>query len=1064
MVSRFFIDRPIFAWILAISIMLAGALCLRNLPVSQYPDIAPPMVRVAATYPGATAQVIENSVTQILEQELKGLQNLLYFNATSSSSGEAEIMLAFEQGTDPELAQIQVQNKVNQMSYRLPRAVQQNGLSVTTLQNSFLMVAVFYDKTAQRSDTDISDWMSNHIVDSISRVPGVGTVRAFGSPYAMRIWLQPHQLNNFALMPSDIISAIEAQNTEVPVGELGARPTSGEQQLNVTVTALSRLQTPQEFRDIVIKTRPDGGLVRLGDVARIEVGSENYSSTSRLNGLPASGLAIMLAPSANALATAEQVKTRVQQLSASFPQGIAVIYPEDATRFVKRSIKDVVHTLLEAVLLVVLVMFLFLQNWRATLIPAITVPVVLLGTFGVLALCGFSINTLTLFGMVLAIGLLVDDAIVVVENTERLMAEEGLDARTATQKSMREITGALIGIALVLGAFFLPMAFFSGSVGAIYRQFSVTLVAAMMLSVIVAITLTPALCAALLKPHSLKPHSLKTSDTKKTQPSSVAHKLAEKFNHRFNRIQQQYHQKVSHMLSRPTRFVVIYGLIIAGVCFGYLRLPTAFIPEEDQGTVMVRYMLPPGATYTRTAAVVKEIEQYFLTQETEVVDAIYTVSGFSFSGAGQNAGVAFVSLKDWSQREGEHNSTQALAQRATGELSKLRDARVFAMVLPPIEGLGETNGFELWLQDISGLGHKKLTEHALGLVEKISENTQFQYADAEGSAPSPQLRIDIDQPKASALGLDLNDVNNTLNAAWGGVYVNDFIHQGRVKKVMVQADAAYRSAPDDLNDWFVRGNKNTMTPFAAFATTRWDSGPTQLRRFNGLPAIQITGAGTPGVSSGTVMQAVETQAAAISGTQYQWSGLSYQDKLSSGQAPLLYAASILFVFLCLAALYESWVIPLSVLLVIPLGVLGAVLGISLMGTSRDIFFQVGMLTTMALCAKNAILIVEFAEASLAQGKDLYAAAIHAASQRLRPIVMTSLAFGAGVLPLLFAQGPGAAGQNAIGASVLGGVISATLLTIFFVPLAYVCVANIRAYWARPAKEFSINSPANTDAI
>jgi len=1028
MVSRFFISHPIFAWILAIAIMLFGLVCLRSLPVSQYPDIAPPMVRVATVYPGATANVIENSVTQILEQELKGIHNLLYFTSTSSSSGEAEILLAFQQGTDPDAAQLQVQNKVNQMSYRLPRAVQQNGLNVTTLQNSFLMVAVFYDKSGKRSDTDIADWMNNHIIDSLSREPGVGTVRAFGSPYAMRIWLQPHKLNSFGLIPGDIINAIETQNTEVPVGELGARPSTDEQQLNVTVTALSRLKTPEEFRNIVIKARADGGVVRLGDVARVEIGNENYSTTSRLNGLPASGLAIMLAPGANALDTAKNVKARIQQLSRTFPGGIDVVYPEDATRFVKRSIHDVVKTLVEAVVLVVLVMLLFLQNWRTTLIPAITVPVVLLGTFGVLAVLGFSINTLTLFGMVLAIGLLVDDAIVVVENTQRIMAEKHVDAKTATQQSMREITSALIGITLVLGAFFLPMAFFPGSVGAIYRQFSITLVASMVLSALVALTLTPALCVALLK--------------KDAELTSINNSVfANKFNHYFSRLLHKYQYIIAIIFARPFRFIVIYAAIILCVCLGYSRLPTAFIPEEDQGTVMVRYSLPQGATYARTAKVVKDIEHYFMTREKAVVDNIYTLSGFSFSGSGQNAGVAFVALKDWSERKGEERSAHAIAQRATQALNTLRDAKVFAMVLPPIDGLGEASGFELWLQDIAGIGHARLAEAALALTESLGNDPKIQYVDAEGNSPSPQLRIDIDQTKAVALGLDLNDVNNTLNAAWGGVYVNDFIHQGRIKKVMVQADAEYRSSPDNINEWFVRGSNGAMTPFAAIASHHWDSGPTQLRRFNGLPAIQIMGAGLPDIGSGVVMDEVEKQANTIADTQYQWSGLSYQEKISSGQAPLLYAISIVFVFLCLAALYESWVIPFSVLLVIPLGIAGAVTAAILIGLNRDIFFQVGMLTTMALSAKNAILIVEFAETSVAQGTDKLAAVIHAASQRLRPILMTSLAFGAGVLPLVFAQGPGAAAQNAIGISVLDGVITATVLAIFFVPLGYICLSK-----------------------
>ncbi|MEN0035909.1 MAG: multidrug efflux RND transporter permease subunit [Cellvibrio sp.] len=1030
MVSRFFIERPVFAWVFAIVIMLAGLLGLRHLSVAQYPNIAPPIVQVSAFYPGASAEVVENSVTQILEQELKGLDHLLYFDANSSSSGSASITLVFEQDADPEVAQVQVQNKVNQVSYRLPRAVQQAGLSVTAQQGSFLMVAVFYDESGVRSDADISDWLATTMVDALARVPGVGAVENFGSPYAMRIWLQPHRLSSFGLIPADVVRAIESQNTEVPVGELGGRPSDNEQRLNVTVTALSRLQTPEQFRDIVIKTAPDGAVVRLADVARVEIGSESYASTSRLNGMPASGLAINLAPGANALDTAGLVKERIEQMKPAFPQGVKMMYPEDATRFVKRSITEVIKTLVEAMALVVLVMFIFLQNWRSTLIPAIALPVVLLGTFAVLAACGYSINTLTLFGMVLAIGLLVDDAIVVVENVERIMAEEGLDARAATIKSMSEITSALVGITLVLGAVFLPMAFFAGSVGVIYRQFSVTLVSAMALSVLVAVSLTPVLCASLLKPHADKDYS-------KTR----RYGLLAAIGRGINNVQQKYTRSLSLVLNRPVRFLVVYAAILLCVFFGYQRLPGAFIPEDDQGTVMVRYMLPAGATYPRTAEVVKEIEQYFLTQEKENVEAIYTVAGFSFTGSGQNAGIGFVPLKDWSERKGFENSAQAIASRATRALSGLRDAKVFAMVLPPIDGLGDTDGFEFWLQDTQAIGQAKLAEKARELVDAASESPAILYADSDGSEPSPQLRIDIDQQKASALGLDLDDVNSTLGTAWGGTYVNDFVHRGRVKKVLMQADADYRSAPEDLHQWFVRGNDDAMTPFSAFASTRWDSGPTQLTRFNGLPAIPISGAGVPGVSSGEVMEEIERIAAEQGVTHFAWSGLSYQEKISSGQAPLLYAVSILFVFLCLAALYESWSIPFSVLMVIPLGLLGAVLGANLLGMTRDIFFQVGVLTTIGLSAKNAILIVEFAEHAMRQGQGVMQAIIAGASQRLRPIVMTSLAFGAGVVPLVLATGPGAAGQNAIGASVLGGVVSATVCVIFLVPLCYLLIVR-----------------------
>ena len=1048
MVSRFFIERPVFAWVLALVVMLAGGLALRALPVSQYPDIAPPVVRVATVYPGAAAQVVENSVTQVLEQELKGLDNLLYFESTSNSSGEAELMLTFGQGSAGDMAQIQVQNKVNQVSNRLPRTVQQNGLSVSTLQNSFLMVAVFYDTGGRRGDTDISDWVASNVLDSLNRVPGVGSVRNFGSAYAMRIWLDPHKLHSYGLIPADVVKAVEAQNAEVPVGELGALPASDQQRLNVTVTALSRLKTPRQFQAIVVKTRGDGAVVRLDDVARVEIGSESYGSTSRLNGMPASGLAIMLAPGANALATAAAVKEKMAQLARSFPPGIKVMYPEDTTRFVKRSIGSVLLTLLEAVVLVVLVMFLFLQSWRATLIPVVTVPVVLLGTFGVLAACGYSINTLTLFGMVLAIGLLVDDSIVVVENVERIMAEEGLDARAATLKSMREISGALLGIALVLGAVFLPMAFFAGSVGVIYRQFSITLVSAMGLSVLVAVSLTPVLCVALLRhaPARRPDHAYHADHAAR---HGLAARTLGRFAHAVRSLQRRYDGALRMVLTRPLRFVLMYALVLGATVYGYQRLPTAFIPEDDQGTVMVRYALPAGATYPRTAALAKQIEEYFLDREKANIEAVYTVAGFSNGGAGQNAGIAFISLKDWSLRQGAANTAQAIAGRATQALGGVRDARVFATVPAPIEGLGEANGFEFWLQDTGALGGAELAKRAQALAKQAGASPDMLFVDAAGGDGSPQLRIDIDQVKALALGLDLDQVNSTMGSAWGGVYVNDFIHGGRIKKVLLQADAAYRSAPEDLQHWSVRGNGGAMTPFSAFASTRWEYGPTQLRRFNGMPAIQISGAGAPGVSSGALMARVEALAREIPSTNYEWTGLSYQDKVSSGQAPLLYAVSILFVFLCLAALYESWSIPVAVLMAIPLGVLGAVGGVSLLGMNRDIFFQVGVLTTMGMSAKNAILIVEFAETAMRQGQGALQAVLAGASQRLRPIVMTSLAFGAGIVPLVLSSGPGAAGQRAIGASVLGGVVSATLLAIFFVPLFYLLMMRLRGrYTAR----------------
>ncbi|QNM94849.1 efflux RND transporter permease subunit [Chitinimonas koreensis] len=1029
MLARFFIDRPVLAWVLAIVVMLAGALAVRVLPVSQYPDIAPPSVMIGASYPGASAQVVENSVTQVLEQELKGLDNLMYFSSTSSSSGRAEIMLTFKQGTDPDIAQVQVQNKASQASSRLPPQVQQNGLSVSKLQSGFLMILAFYDKTDRRSDTDISDWLASTLQDPLSRVEGVGSVQNFGSSYAMRIWLDPHKLDSYGLMPGDVTDAIARQNTEVSVGELGARPAPAEQQLNATVTALSRLQTPEQFRDIVVKTRPDGAVVRLSDVARVELGNEQYGSTSRLDGHPASGLAIMLAPGANALTTAAAVKARVEALRGAFPAGIELAYAEDTTRFVKLSIREVVKTLVEAVALVVLVMYLFLQNWRATLIPAVTVPVVLLGTFGVLALAGYSINTLTLFAMVLAIGLLVDDAIVVVENVERIMRDEGLDARAATVKSMGEISGALVGIALVLGAVFLPMAFFGGSVGVIYRQFSITLVAAMALSVLVAICLTPALCATFLTAGAHGP----------------GRGFLGWFNRRFDAGQVRYAGLLRGLLGRPLRFGLCYLALVGAMLWLHQRLPTAFIPDEDQGTVMVQFNLPSGATYPRTARVVEAVERHFMQAEKDNIDAIYTLAGFSFGGPGQNAGMAFISLKDWSQRPGAERSAQAIAERANAAFAELRDAEVFSMVLPPIEGLGQTNGFEFWLQDISGQGTARLAEAGEELMRQARQDPRLMAVRANGDAAAPQLRVDIDQVKAGALGLDLADVNATLGTAWGGSYVNDFVHRGRVKKVFVQADAPWRSRPEDIRQWSVRGAGGAMTPFSAFASTRWEDGPAQLRRYNGLAASQVFGAAAGGVSSGEAMAAVEAIAGKLAGTSYEWSGLSYQDKLSSGQAPWLYAAAILFVFLCLAALYESWSIPCAVLLVIPLGVFGALLAVTLRGLPSDIYFQVGLLTTIGLAAKNAILIVEFAEAAVRRGAAAREAVIEGARLRLRPILMTSLAFGAGVVPLVLASGPGSASQNAIGTGVLGGVLCATVLAIFFVPLFYVAVRGVAGW-------------------
>jgi multidrug efflux pump len=1030
-IANFFIQRPVFAWVIAILIMLAGGVAIRTLPVSQYPDIAPPTVVVSANYPGASAQAVETSVTQVLEQQLKGIDGLLYFKSTSSSAGYAEIGITFRQGIDPDTAQVQVQNKVSQATSRLPQAVQQQGVTVAKSQNNFLLIVALYDETDRRTDTDVADWMASNLRDPVSRVDGVGSVQAFGASYAMRIWLDPHRLASYQLMPSDITAAIAAQNTQVSVGEIGARPSSPRQQLNATVTALSRLQTPEQFRGIVLKTQADGAVVRLGDVARVEIGSESYTETTRLNGHPAAGAAIMLAPGANALTTANAVKARIAEMEPSLPAGLRVAYAEDTTRFVKISIQSVIKTLLEAIALVVVVMFLFLQNWRATVIPAITVPVVLLGTFGVLAAFGYSINVLTLFGMVLAIGLLVDDAIVVVENVERVMHEEGLDPKAATIKSMKEITGALIGIAVVVSAVFLPMTFFGGSVGVIYRQFSVTIIASMALSVVVAIVLIPALCARFLKPG--------------VPPRTRGFLGA--FNRHFDASQGRYVGLLGRILRKPLRFTAVYVAIVAGMGLLYVGLPGGFLPEEDQGSVMVQISLPAGATQSRTDAVNLAVEKHFLETEKDTTDTIFTLAGWSYGGSGQHTGMAFVSLKDWAQRKDASQRAQAIVERASAALSKQqRDAEVYGMVPPPIEGLGQSNGFEFWLQDTSGMGSDKLVQKREALVRDANKDKRLQSVRANSIANTPQLRVDIDQVKASALRLSLDDVNTTLGIAWGGSYVNDFIDRGRVKRVYVQADAPYRSAPDDMRQWFVRGSTGAMTPFSAFATTQWSQGASQLERYNGVPAVQIQGSAAHGTSSGTAMAAVESVAKKQSGTGYAWSGLSYQERLSGGQAPLLFALSILVVFLCLAALYESWSVPFSVMLVIPLGVLGAVIAASLRGLSNDIYFQVGLLATIGLSAKNAILIIEFAEAALRRGVPLLDAVAEGARLRLRPILMTSLAFLAGVIPLALATGAGSASQIAIGTGVFGGVLAATALGIFFVPLFYLLVKRLAGRW------------------
>ncbi|MEG5550107.1 efflux RND transporter permease subunit [Enterobacter wuhouensis] len=1026
MFSRFFVRRPVFAWVIAILIMLAGMLAIRTLPVAQYPDVAPPSIKISATYTGASAQTLENSVTQVIEQQLTGLDNLLYFTSTSSSDGSVSINVTFEQGTDPDTAQVQVQNKVQQAESRLPTEVQQSGITVEKSQSNFLLIMGVYDKTDAASSSDIADWLVSNMQDPLARVEGVGSLQVFGAEYAMRIWLDPAKLASYSLMPSDVQSAIEAQNVQVSAGKIGALPSSNAQQLTATVRAQSRLQTVDQFKKIIVKSQSNGAVVHISDVARVEMGSEDYTATAKLNGHPAAGMAVMLSPGANALNTATAVKDKIAEFKKSMPEGYDVAYPKDSTEFIKISVEDVIQTLFEAIILVVVVMYLFLQNIRATLIPALAVPVVLLGTFGVLALFGYSINTLTLFAMVLAIGLLVDDAIVVVENVERIMRDEGLPAREATEKSMGEISGALVAIALVLSAVFLPMAFFGGSTGVIYRQFSVTIISAMFLSVVVALTLTPALCGAILR---------------HTPPHKKGFFGA--FNRFYGRTEHGYQNRVLRALRRSGGMLVIYALLCSAMGFAMLKLPGSFLPTEDQGEIMVQYTLPAGATTVRTAEVSRQVREWFLTKEKANTNVIFTIEGFSFSGSGQNAGMAFVSLKNWSERKGDENTAQAIALRATQELSTIRDATIFAMTPPAVDGLGQSNGFTFELMASGGTDRDALLKMRNQLIGEANQDSSLHAVRANDLPQMPQLQVDIDNNKAVSLGLSLSDVTDTLSSAWGGTYVNDFIDRGRVKKVYIQGDSDYRAVPSDLNKWYVRGSDSTMTPFSAFATTRWEYGPESLVRYNGSAAYEIQGENASGASSGTAMSKMEQLANSLpSGSTWAWSGLSLQEKLASGQAMSLYALSILVVFLCLAALYESWSVPISVILVIPLGVLGAAVAASLRGLNNDVYFQVALLTTIGLSSKNAILIVEFAEAKVAEGYSLTRAALRAAQTRLRPIVMTSLAFIAGVTPLAVATGAGANSRMAIGTGIIGGTLAATLLAIFFVPLFFVLVKRL----------------------
>ncbi|MDB5436973.1 MAG: transporter, hydrophobe/amphiphile efflux family [Phenylobacterium sp.] len=1029
MLSHFFIDRPRFAWVVAIVIMLAGALAIRTLPVAQYPDIALPQVAVQALYPGASAKTVEDSVTQVIEQKMKGLDGLAYISSTSESTGAATITLTFKGGTNIDIAQVQVQNKLQSAVALLPQEVQQQGLTVVKSTRNFLLVVGLYSTDGKASNSDLADYIATNLQDPLSRVDGVGDVQLFGAQYAMRIWLDPDKLTAHSLTPADVIAAIRAQNAQVSAGQIGGTPALPGTVLNATIGAQARLQTPEQFQAIILKTTPDGAHVFLRDVARVELGAENYNSLAKYNLQSAAGLAIKLAPGGNALNTAQAVKARVEELSKSFPPGMKYVIPVDSTPFVKQSIEEVVKTLAEAIVMVFLVMFLFLQNWRATLIPTIAVPVVLLGTFGILAVFGYSINTLTMFGLVLAIGLLVDDAIVVVENVERVMEEEGLSPRDAARKSMDEITGALIGIALVLAAVFVPMAFFSGSQGVIYRQFSITLVSAMSLSILVALVLTPALCATLLKP--------------KAKGESVA-KIGffGWFNRNFDHASGRHQVQVRKMLGKSWSWMGVYAGIIVVMALLFIRLPTAFLPEEDQGSMFTIVQLPPGATEERTQAVLTEVANYYLKTEKDAVQAVFTVSGFGFAGSGQNAGIAFVRMKDFKDRGAARLRVSAVAGRAMQTFGKIRDAMVFAVVPPAVPELGTSSGFDFELQDTGGVGHDALMAARGQLLGMAGKEPGLAGVRPNGQDDTPQLTIDVDQAKAGAMGLTTADINSALSAALGGAYVNDFIDRGRVKKVFVQADAAFRMKPEDLDRWYVRNGSGDMAPFSSFATSHWSIGSPRLERYNGLSAVEIQGSPAPGQSSGQAMKTMERLAAKLPpGIGYEWTGLSQQEREAGAQAPALYALSIVVVFLLLTALYESWSIPLSVIMVIPLGVIGAVLATTVRGLSNDIYFQVGLLTTMGLASKNAILIVEFAKDRREQGMPLIEAVLEAVRIRLRPILMTSLAFIVGVFPLAISNGPGSGSQHAIGTGVIGGMFTAVALAIFFVPLFFVLVQH-----------------------
>jgi multidrug efflux pump len=1029
--AKFFIDRPIFAWVIAIVLMLAGVMSIETLPIAQYPSIAPPSIGIAVTYPGASAQTVQDTVVQVIEQQLNGLDGLEYFLSESNADGSMQITITFAQGTNPDIAQVQVQNKLSVATALLPQEVQQQGIRVTKATKNFLLVAGFVSSDGSMSKQDLSDYVATYVQDPVSRTKGVGDFQLFGSPYAMRIWLDPAKLVNYSLTAADINAAVAAQNVQISAGELGGLPANPGQQLDAAIIGPARFTTPEQFGNIFLKVNPDGSQVRLKDVARIELGGQSYSIDTYYNGKPAAGLAIKLAPNANALDTAKAVRATIARLEPLFPPGMQVVYPYDTTPFVQLSIEDVVRTLIEAIVLVFLVMYLFLQNLRATLIPTLAVPVVLLGVFGVLAAFGYSINTLTMFGLVLAIGLLVDDAIVVVENVERLMRDEGLSPKQATKKSMTQITGALVGIAMVLSAVFLPMAFFGGSTGVIYRQFSITIVSAMALSVLVAIIFTPALCATILKPIEEGDHASKRG-------------FFGWFNRTFDRASHGYANNVSRGLGRTKRLMVIFLVIVVAMAWMFTRIPTSFLPDEDQGVMFVQIGTPVGSTAEQTKAIIDKVNDYFLNTRKDAVSSIFAINGFSFGGHGQNSALMFVKLRDWSDRTKANQRAGAVANAASGYFAQnIHDAQVFAFTPPAVLELGNATGFDMQLENLGALDYHAFLAARNQLLGMAAKSKILAKVRPNGIEDAPQYRLTVDREKASALGVPIDAIDSTISTAWGSSYIDDFIDRGRVKKVFVQGEASARMLPEDLNKWYVRNGAGAMVPFSAFASGEWTFGPQKLNRYNGSPSFEIQGEPAPGVSSGEALNEMERLAAKLpTGVGFEWTGLSFEERLSGSQAPMLYAISLIVVFLCLAALYESWSIPTAVMMVVPLGIIGALGATMLRGLSNDVYFQVGLLTTVGLSAKNAILIVEFAKEHWEAGATLKEAAIHAARQRLRPILMTSLAFILGVVPLAISNGAGSGSQNAIGTGVIGGMLTATFLAIFFVPAFFVVMLGL----------------------